>query len=517
MKRFYQRFCSFWTSARIGILFVALFILSLLPLLYCAVYDYATGDDLGYSAAVHQLMLQGASLADILQSIWGQVVKSWYTFQGTWSSIVLFQLQPGLWGERAYSITPYIALLCLVGGTGYLLWELLVRRLHFKTGLYRAILAILMMLMVQYMPKIRGGMFWYTSVAHYVIPYGAALLCITWAMRWLDTGWMRYYLPMLLFMAYLGGAGYPPIVLAAVLFVLIMLGAVRGMIGQAAGEARIHRALLLLLPLGLELAGFVVSAVAPGNKVRGGEDFGFGLGRAVGTIGAALLRGVTDGIGYVISGRLTLVGLLLIAVLAYEAYDVMNARVNARYPMAAVVLAYLVSAAVRAPEIYAGVEVSGGVPDVDYFVTMLCLAIAICYVMVWGKNRMADRQQALATDMAMWNQRVRTPVMLLSLLFCVVFARHLIGGTVDYTCMTYITSGGLSDFAEQMEERLAILEDDSMQDVVLPQMNEYQGPIMHMPLSEDPNAFTNTVTAEYYGKRSVTVVPREEYHEDMNR
>lgn len=511
MKKVYRAFCAFWTSAKVGILFTTLFILSMLPLMYCAVYDYATGDDLGYSAAVHQLMISHASLGDILQSIWEQVVRSWYTFQGTWSSIVLFQLQPGIWGERVYSITPWIALLCLCGGTGYLLWDLLVRRLHFQNGLFCAILSILMTLTIQYMPRIRGGMFWYTSVAHYVIPYGVALLCVTWAMRWLDTGWKQYYIPMLLLMAYLGGAGYPPIVLATVLFLLMILGTVCGVMGRGSVKVRMKRAFLLLIPLFLELIGFVVSAMAPGNKVRGGEDFGFGVGRALGAIMTALWRGLTDAVGYLLSGRLIIVGLVLIAILAYEAYDVKNHRFDAPYPLAVIILAFLVSASVRAPEVYAGVEVSGGVPDVDFFTTLLCLVVAICYSMVWLKNQMASRQQVLSLDMELWNQKVRTPALILATLFCLVFARHLIGQTVDYTCMNFISSGGLSDFAQQMEERLAILEDDSVQDVVLPEMNEEQGPIMHMPLVRDPKAFTNNATKEYYGKSSVIAVPREEY------
>lgn len=512
----YYKFCEFWTPRRVARLFIVLFVISMVPLLYCSFYDYATGDDLGYSAAVHRLILEGASLGAILQSIWGQVVKSWYSFQGTWSSIILFQLQPGIWGERVYAITPWIALLCLMGGTGYLLYDLLVRRLRFNKNLYVTILAILSMLSIQYMPKIRGGMFWYTSVSHYVIPYCAALMCITWAMRWLDTGWKRYYIPMLLLMTYLGGAGYPPIVLAAVIFVLMILGTFCGVLGSETGAARNRRAWLLIIPLLFELAGFVVSAIAPGNKVRGGDDFGFGAGRAVAAIIAALQRGITDCIGYFISGRLILVGFVIIAVSAYEAYDVVEHRVNARYPLAVIILAYLVSSSVRAPELYAGVEVSGGVPDVDFFVTILCMTVTICYMMVWCKNRMADRQQALALDTDYWNRKIRTPILLLAFVFCMVFARHLVGGTADYMCMNYIASGGLSDFAEQMEERLAILEDDSIQDAVLPAMNEYQGPIMHMPLSEDPTSFTNDSTAKYYGKDSVVCVPREEYSPDMN-
>lgn len=517
MRNLYHKFCEFWTPARVGILFIVICILSLLPILYCSFYDYATGDDLGYSYIIHQLMIHGGSIRDILKALWDEVVLCWYGYQGTWSSIILFQLQPGLLGEKAYIITPWIALFFLNVPTGYLLWDLLVERLHYNKGLFWAILSILSMLSVQYMPRIRGGAFWYTSVAHYVIPYGAALLCITWAMKWIDTGWKRYYVPMLIVMAYLGGAGYPPIVLATVLFLMIIVGALCGIIGRLAGGARRLRALLLIVPLLLELIGFAISAVAPGNKTRGGSDFGFGGSRAISAIIAALVHAITEGIGYFISGRLLIVGLVLIAVLAFEAYDVVQNRYHARYPLVVVILAYLVSASVRTPELYAAVEVSGGVPDVDYFTFLICAVAAICYCMIWLKNWMYDRQYSIALSNEQYNRCVRTPFILVVMLFCIVFSRHFIGGTVDYTCVTFIRSGALADFEYQMQERLEILLDDDIQDVVLPEMNEYQGPIMHMPLMRDPEAYTNSITARYYGKNSVIAVPREEYYSEYKK
>lgn len=515
VKNAYHRFCEFWTLDRVGVAFVILGILSLTPILYCSFYDYANGDDLAYSWTIHRLMINGASFGAIVTALCDVVVKTYHVWQGTWSSIVLFELQPGLLGEKAYIIVPWLALLCIIGGTGYILHDLLVNRLKLQKnqGGYWCILAILLMLSIQYIPRIRGGIFWYTSVAHYIIPYAAALLCITWGMKWIDTGYKRYYAPIVILMTYLGGAGYPTIVLTAILFLFMILGTLCGFLGDNHQAQRNRRALSLFVPILLELIGFVISAAAPGNKVRGGDDFGLGAGRAVWAIVTALARTATEGFGYFLTGRLTLVGVLLIAIFAFEAYDAEQNRVNARYPFAVMILAYLISAAVRCPEAYAGVEVSGGVPDVDYFVSLLCLTASICYSMVCLKNWLHDRNYTLAVDDARWNLYVRTPIILAVMLFCAVFYRHLIGGTANYTCMTFIHSGALADYEEQMQERLAILLDDSKKDVVLPEMNEYQGPFMHMPLVRDPQAYTNSITAAYYGKNSVIAIPREEYYE----
>ena len=100
------------------------------------------------------------------------------------------------------------------------------------------------------------------------------------------------------------------------------------------------------------------------------------------------------------------------------------------------------------------------------------------------------------------------------LLGTVVITRHSLKNTSDYLCIDFIRSGRLSDFEAQMQERLAILNDDSNPDPVVPEMNNDQGPFMHMALLDDPDSFTNWATRMYYGKNSVIAVPRDEYEKN---
>lgn len=511
MCRTMNNFSDWWTLKRVKNLLFAVLIASLVPIIYCSFFDCATGDDLGYSAGVHQLLLEHESMTALLKKMFSEIKQSYYSYQGTWASIFLFQLQPGIWGERIYTITAWIALFFLLTGTGYVLKCLLFDTIHISENGFWCIFIIVSVITIQYMPKVRGGLFWYTSVVHYVVPYGMALLCSAWAIRWIDTGKKRFYIPILFCMAYLGGAGYPPIVLAAVSFCILILGSLTGMIRIYCGTVPRKRARYLLIPLLLEMAGFVVSAIAPGNKGRGGEDFGFSIARVFNTILMALKKGLVDGVSYIFDGRLILPAMILIAVFAFEAYHVQERRAEAKHPIAFIVLTYLVACSVRTPAIYAAVEVSGGVPDVEFFTTILCMTVAISYTMVWLKNVLFDNKRAIAENAVEFNRIIRTPIMILFIVFCLLFWNHLIGTTVDYTCITFYTSGGLADFQDQMQERLAILQNDNIKDVVLPEMNGEQGPFMHMPLVNDPSAFTNSSTAEYYNKNSVVAIPRDEY------
>ena len=490
--------------------------LSLLPVIYCSFFNYATGDDLGYSGGLRQAMAGGESLAGLIKLIASEVRTSYHVWQGTWSSLFLFHLQPGIYGERWYTLTTWIALACILGGTAMFLHEILCRLMRHSRSVFIAVFSLVSLISVQYMPKIRGGLFWYTSIAHYIIPYGFSLLVLAWSLRFLSGGKRRYLFFMAAACAYLGGAGYPEIVLTLVWLFFVFFLEITGITKLSTGKGS-RRIWLLLIPFLLETAGFLVSAAAPGNSVRGGEDFGFSVSRVFSTIFGAIWMGASETLGYFVRCPLLIIMILVTGVLAWTDFPERmpadtdeeericdGADMPAGWKLAVVaVLGFLLTCAVRAPEVYAGVEVSGGVPDTYFLVGVLYLALLSA-----GLGSLAGVHYPV-------DRRFR-PVMITVSLICAVVlflgAKAAVKNSNDFICINYVRSGQLKDFTEQMEERLRILEDDSIKEVILPEMNDEQGPFMHMPLLRDPNAFTNWATANYYGKSSVIAVPREEYN-----
>ena len=55
---------------------------------------------------------------------------------------------------------------------------------------------------------------------------------------------------------------------------------------------------------------------------------------------------------------------------------------------------------------------------------------------------------------------------------------------------------------------MEILLDDTKKEVELPEMNSEQGPLMHMEVMEDPDAWTNMVVQQFFQKDRVVRVPR---------
>ena len=79
--------------------------------------------------------------------------------------------------------------------------------------------------------------------------------------------------------------------------------------------------------------------------------------------------------------------------------------------------------------------------------------------------------------------------------------------TLFYESVEYIASGKASDYKQQMDSQLAILLDNSIKEAYLCPTNNEQGPLMHMPVIENSEAFTNRVVAQFYGKEMVTTQP----------
>ena len=554
-----------------AVISVALFVLTLIPIILIAPFGHATGDDLGYGAHVMQALRDGTGIAGALSNIAGEIVSKWYTWQGTWASIFLFCIEPSVFGERLYTIVPLLAVAMFCIGTGYFLYHFLTRVMRISRSAFVTIFSLLSILAIQYMPYMRGGIFWYTSVAHYLIPYCAAMVSAVFADRFLQSGQNKYLAGMCLLMAYLGGASYPAIVLSLELTLLLIL--------YAAADGRMsRRRLLILLPLALMLAGFAVSAAAPGNKVRGGEGFGSrGAAGIVMVIVNSIKVCAVRGAGYFLRARPLILLLPITLGFAAEGYDACGEaspaviassagsvpaagavpdqltpgvcgvkglprlRAFLRHPVTVAVLCFLIAAGVYAPEVYSAVDVSGGVPDTEYFVTLVMLVVALSYVGC-ALRRRADRaahragsaarqqddqagsatrqQEAYACCAARQQvayagfatrQHVLNMLMFFgALVLCAIFGKHLIGGSVDYTCYTFWKSGQLSDYTRQMEEKLSILQNDDTGDVLVPEMNNEQGPFMCMAEIGDPDNFNNVSSAAFYGKRSVTAVPRQE-------
>lgn len=486
-----------------GMIFV--FAVSLLPILYCSFFDYATGDDLWEGAAAYRVLAENGTINEFFTAIRNWFIVDYYSWEGNWASIVLWCLQPSIWGEKVYCITPWISIISCCVGISYFTFYFLKKYFNADNWFSTIVSVLLCFFFIQYMPYIRGGIFWYTGMINYIVPFNLMLVAFVWIDKFVDEKKVRYCVGVALVYSYLGGAGYQPLVVAfEILFIYI---AACLFLGE---RQKRKNSLWLLIPLLLLLVGTYISISSPGNAVRGGENYVFSIRRVCSTILLCLKSGFLGAFQWMLTVRPLFLAMPILFVTTWELVDLKNIRIKLKYPFIVVLFLYLISCSIYAPEIYSMSDVSGGVPDVVYLLYLLCYFAGIIYLTCYVKDLLTRKKCKLNSTIF---KKMRVLVAVGTVLFSVFAGKFLIGNMAAYVCVDFIKSGQLADFEYQMQERLAILHDPTIKNVILPEMNDQQGPFMHMAIVADPEAYTNRATARFYGKESVVAIPRTEYYE----
>lgn len=479
-----------------------IFLLSLLPILYLAGVDRASGDDWGYGLLTHRAWLSDHSFMKVMEAAFLTVRNYYKTWQGTWFSIFLFTLQPEVFSYKMYWIVPFIMLGLIIGSVSWFVYQVTVRFWHMAVRDFLLVDIIILFLLIQFAPHKKSAVFWYNGTAHYTVPFALALFSIGCFLRFVQTWRTRYVVFAALLMTCLGGTNYLAAILGCLGFLFL-------------GVMFYHknrRVLLMAVPLALEVAGLLVSALAPGNARRGGEIYEITLERMLWAVAESFRQGIMGVAGFWREYPVTLAALLVLALILWDIIKEIVRREELKLPLPGVVICYFFGTccAMYWPGIFAGVEVSGGVPNTIYWVFVLMALCSLLYGLGWLAGRRAVRERT-----GKGKERYLYAGGILAASVILVLGRSDIKNSTDYYCLEYIMTGQARDYKEQMEEFTRLLTEDDADEVVLPSINDWQGPLMHMPVTEDPEAWTNYTVGEFFGKKRVVSVPRQEWEENL--
>ena len=425
------------------------FVLSLLPVFYLAGYVHATGDDYHYGAMAHWAWQDTHSLWQTLKASAENTRAFWHGWQGTWFTIFWMGLQPEVFSPNAYWIVPIFMVGINVLCTSVLTRYCMVQKLGLSVESWIVINTAVLFLTLQFIPSTKSGIFWWNGTAHYIIPYCLAMLAVWCFFRYIDTYRVRFGAGALLCMAALGGSSY-----LAALFAPMVLVALLIVYGK-----RRRKSLWLLVSLGAEMAGLAVSVLSPGNSIRGGESFAFSAVRAVETILQSFMQGVQTILQYGKEKPFVYVILILAAVFLWNFYCKMETlEFSFRLPFLMDAFLFCLWCAMFAPGIYAGVEVSGGVPNTIFQVFVLTAMAAVVYTLGWLRVKLGTERAR--SGWRLWKKWIFVGTALLCLA-TVGIKKGTLKETTFFNCLSFITSGRADDYKAQMQERMEVLLDDS--------------------------------------------------------
>lgn len=496
LKSVYNRICDLLSVKNITWLAIGVFILIMIPVCYLSFVNRASGDDYGYGAYTRIAWVETHSIVAVMKAVWATIKQYYYGWQGTWFSIFLFALQPEVFSDKAYVIVAFLMLLLWIGSTIVLFKEILHKKLQLDKWSVRLVILLFLVIGIQFVPSTKSAIFWYNGCAHYLVPFAMGQYLVFLLIRFTDNYRKRDFFGICMIMILLGGSNYQ-----AALFALIV-AAYAGIYGYSQNNKK--KILWILIPIILELIGLGISMTAPGNKVRGGEEFGFSVAKAAETIGLSFAYGMKDIGSYLQEKPLVFIGILLLLLICIEAFKRRNSERKISAPAIKLLALFCLYSAMQAPAIYAGVEVSRGVLNMNFQVFLL-MAMGITLILA---ERISIRTK---TEADVYHQKIMVPGLILTFVLLVAF-RGNVKDSTSYVSMIYITSGQAADYKQQMKQQTALLESDEAH-VVLPFINDVQGPLMHMPVTANPDAWTSKIACEFYGKESVVAIPRPEWNE----
>lgn len=493
------------------IILIVLFIATLMPIFIVAGYDCASGDDYNYGARSHLAYIESGSIVSAINAAAETTAFTYQTWQGTWFDVFVFCLHPEVFSDEAYVIVPFIFLIIQSLAFGLFAHHFLKTRWEFTSTYWLEITVLFLMFMFQLVPSQKSSVFWWVGCVHYAMPICMAIIGIVLGDRYIRQHKTSDIIVLCLISALIGGATYPAALLLPEMLVVLLL------CDKVFRKNADKRNLLLILPIALDVVGLAISAIAPGNSVRSASDIANGAapsGGIVATILKSIIFSVTDAFDSFIGEKaFILIAYTLVVLISWNTlWDMKKSNEKLflsrfSHPIMFIIIAFLVNASMYAPRLYAGNHVSSGYFNFNFQIFFIATLSSILYIEGFIVSKMSANifpQSSKASRMVLF-------MSFFAIIIIAYCGRHGVKRYTDYVCMDYYLSGQADDYKEQMILQRTLMQQEGVDDVILPEVNPEQGPLMQMPVVSDPDNVDNYMTALFYGKNSCRSIPRPEW------
>lgn len=482
------------------IILLAGIVMILIPMLVIARYNVPCADDYSYGGFTHLAWEQSHSLLDVLGKSAQTVRHYYFGWQGTYSAVFAFSLQPAVFGEQWYPLTTYIMLISLCGGIIYL-FDVVFRRIlnaaWYQTGI---VIIVILVVCTQLLPSPVEAFYWYNGSVYYTFFFGISLVLYAKILAYIRLSAPELtpakrilrLLSLSVLSVIAAGANYVTALTTAIVYVCVLaLMLIR----------KKYSCLSLAVPFCVFIVGFIVSAAAPGNSVRQAayQD----RPSALASIGLSF-EAATEHAYRWLTPALTLL-LIFLAPLLYK----IAARTSYTYSHPLLVLSgsFCLFASMFCPSIYAmGHTGPERLLNIIYFAFVILLIFDLSYVLGWC-GRAAERRGLCVKTEQPDRPVFPVPFLLVILLFFVLSCKLAEAQYTSSSALWELLQGEASTYYDTAAERLELLNDESLQDVVLPRYSVKPWILYFNDVATDPADWRNVAVSNYYQKSSVILAP----------
>lgn len=490
------------TESKISILLVALFIAGLIPIFLLGRYDYPSADDYGFSAYSHIAWMQSHSVIQVLKGAGETAIERWFEWQGTFSSIFVMALQPGIWGM--YSLVPWIMIGAMTFSTLFFFSAFFQKCIQVRPAVFFSISMIYLIFALQCMIDKTQGFFWFNGAAHYMIPHSAALclLALLILLMTEEKKTLRRMVLMCFLAVFTGGSNYITALITLILFV--------SAIALLLFVKKEKKCRLLIPPFLFFLAAFLLNVLAPGNAVRQAE-----MAVRPGVIKSVLLSFYYC-IEYMADTWLNWTYLLFIFALLpflWEAVKVLGKRFSYPVPLLVFAYSYCILSAMFTPSLFASGDVGGGrIFNIMFLDSMILTILNIFYFMGWLYRRLGFAEHVSGSclekaDVKWYLLAVLCLGIFIGAMYIKVNPDYFTSSSALYSLMTK-EAALYGNETEEREKLLKEAVESDASDIAVFRLTVHPYLLFWSDIAEDAGDWTNSSMARYYGKNSISGIEK---------
>ena len=486
-------------------LILILVLLSFLPLLFISKYNHMSADDYSYGSETHQVWQHTGSLSETVKTAGTTVAKYYDSWQGTFTSIFLMALQPGIFGEKYYPIGA-VFLICLYGVSFYVFGHVMFTRL-LNVDKYQAGIVTLFMLLLctQWMQAPVQAFYFYNAGVHYIFMFSMMLLALSLQIL-LATGTKKRIFSTLaatILAIVVGGGNYVTAFFYLLLIITILFVSV---ICQHFQKEKKRNIGFQILPLLAFVCSFLISVMAPGNSVRGDE---FQEITPIGAIGLAFKYSIEGCNVWMTLSIVCFFMFLLPLVVA------MVQKTDFSFPLPGLVVlyAYCLFAAMYAPTCYAlGFPGAGRCRNIYRMVYYLMLLFDMIYVCGYAnhKLRISGLREAFERAGESFVKHIWMPFGMITGAFLMFIV--LTDDWNSYASLSAVKSVWAKEaqlYHVQSLEREEMLKTTEEKKVEVQSTTAHPHLLFFDDITTDTSDWRNKYMAKWYGKKKVVLVERQ--------
>ncbi len=481
------------TKKNILIFTIIIALIMLVPIIWASLYTHPSADDFNYGVrTINKIQTEG--LLEVLKGSFAQMLYSYKSWQGTYSAIILFSLNPSVFGDNLYFLTTVIIIGMLLFSLYYFLNQIIHKLLKLDKISFYIILIIFFLLSIETIPSKIEGLYWWNGSSYYMLFFALELIEIGLLIK-------RYFLNkrtklnfailnILIFI--IGGGNF--IVALQQIIILFFLNLILLI------NKKDKNAITLFI---VSLVGLGISAIAPGNAVR-----------AASSISMNPIKAIIYSFIYAMEKIFTWINPLNISIicllvgLLYPTYQKINYKF--KHPLLFILILYGIFSAEFTPTLYSQSSLGAGrLWNIMYISLMLLLCITLYYIIGFIRNSLIEKKVLDKKSENIIAQMVKKNRITIFLLFVIIIAINMvinINYLTSYQTYKILRNGEAKQYDKEWKKRMNILYNDKIKDVEFKSLSVYPSPIVYEDFSEDETSWLNTPAAEIYDKNYIKII-----------